>query len=79
MQQNFVQNSQPVKIEPININISGTIKLDGGQGQTFDITKEMMNNPTFINKLTDMITRQININENGGFDKRAYSQRYPNV
>lgn len=78
-QQNFVQNSQPVKIEPININISGTIKLDGGQGQTFDITKEMMNNPTFINKLTDMITRQININENGGFDKRAYSQRYPNV
>jgi len=79
VQQNFVQNSQPVKIEPININISGTIKLDGGQGQTFDITKEMMNNPTFINKLTDMITRQININENGGFDKRAYSQRYPNV
>lgn len=78
-QQNFVQNSQPVKIEPININISGTIKLDGGQGQTFDITKEMMNNPTFINKLTDMITRQININENGGFDKRVYSQRYPNV
>lgn len=70
---------QPVKIEPININISGTIKLDGGNGQMFDISKEMMNNPTFISKLTDMITKQININENDGFNKKAYSQRYPNV
>ena len=70
---------QPVKVEPININISGTIKLDGGNGQTFDISKEMMNNPTFISKLTEMITRQININENGAFNKRTYSQRYPNI
>lgn len=71
---------QNIKMEPLNINISGTIQLDCGQGNTMDIGKELMQNPTFVNKLTDLITRQININDNAGsFDKRGFIQRYLGV
>lgn len=72
------QNPQSMKVDPINVNISGTIKLDAGDGQTFDITKMLMDNPTLINKITDLIVRQMNIDANGGFDKKAFKQRYLN-
>ena len=77
--ESYSELPKSMKIDPININISGTIKLDGGIGQQLDITKEMMNNPTFINKLTDMIVRQMNISDNGSFDKKQYYRRYPNI
>lgn len=73
------QIPQNIKMEPlnININISGTIQLDCGQGNTMDIGKELMQKPTFVNKLADLITRQINITDNAGsFDKRNFIQRY---
>ena len=71
---------QNITMDPININISGTIQLDCGQGNTMDIGKELMQNPTFVNKLTDLITKQININDNAGsFDKKNFFQRYLSI
>ena len=71
---------QNIRMEPLNINISGSIKLDCGQGNMMDIGKELMQNPTFVNKLTDLITRQINLNDNAGsFDKQGFTQRYLGV
>ena len=72
------QIPQNITMEPLNINISGTIQLDCGQGNTMDIGKELMQNPTFINKLVDLVTKQMNINNNAGsFDKRGFFQRWP--
>lgn len=70
-------NSSPqnIKMEPINININGTIKLDTGD-KTFDISKELFNNPTLINKLTDIITKQMNIDDNFGFNIKNYKRKY---
>ena len=71
------QIPQNITMEPLNINISGKIQLDCGQGNTIDISNELMQNPTFINKLVDLVTKQMNINDNAGsFDKRGFSQRW---
>ena len=64
-----------INIKPIDINFNGSIKLENG-GQTFDIMKELKENPIFVSKLVDIITKQININENMGFDKKTWSQKY---
>ncbi len=73
-------NSTPqnIKMEPINININGTIKLDAGD-KTFDISKELFNNPTLINKLTDIITKQMNIDDNFGFNMKNYKRKYSTI
>lgn len=71
-------SSQTIKMEPVNININGTIKLDTGDN-TFDISKELFNNPTLINKLTDIITKQINIDEHGTFSRKDYRRRYSSI
>ena len=75
--QTIKQIPQSIKMEPLNINISGKIQLDCGQGNTMDISNELMQNPTFVNKLVDLVTKQMNINDNAGsFDKRGFSQRW---
>jgi hypothetical protein len=71
-------SNQTITMEPINININGTIKLDTGDN-TFDISKELFNNPTLINKLTDIITKQINIDEHGTFSRKDYRRRYSSI
>ena len=73
-----VNGSKSLKMEPINININGSIKLEGG-GQNLDISKEIFNNPTLINKITDIILKQINIDENGGFNVQSYYRRFTSV
>lgn len=64
-----------IKINPIDINLNGTIKLDTGK-QNIDITKDITSNPVFIRTLTDMITKQMNINNNGSFNKDNFKQRW---
>lgn len=64
-----------VNIEPISINLSGTIKLDAGNKQ-FDISNEILNNPQLISKLTEMINRQINILDNGAYNKGKFLQKF---
>ena len=75
---NNVNEPRSVKMEPLKIDINGTIKLDSGN-QSFDLSKELFNNPLFINKLTDIITKQMNINDNGSFNKQTYYQRYSTI
>lgn len=52
--------------QDINLNISGTIKLEGSGGKTVDITDEMLKNPVFIRSLTKLIEKQMTINDKGG-------------
>lgn len=56
---------EKVTVDPININLSGTIKLEGANGQKADITKELLNNPQLISEITKLITKQMNINQHG--------------
>ena len=64
-----------LNIEPISINLSGTIKLDAGNRQ-FDISNEILNNPQLITRLTEMINKQINILDNGSYNKSNFKQKF---
>ena len=75
---NSNNQTQVTKIEPISININGSIKLESGD-RSFDISKELFNNPTLINKLTDIITKQLNIDEHGMLDRKTYRRKYSSV
>lgn len=54
-----------VSIKPIQLELSGTIKLDAGTSGKVDL-KSLTKDPTFIKELTKLITNQINTNNNGG-------------
>ena len=69
------QNGSKIEIDPISINLSGTIKLDTGNKQ-FDISNEILNNPQLITKLTEMINKQINILDNGAYVKNTFKQKF---
>lgn len=73
----YAQNSnpQPIKMEPVNINISGTIKLEAND-KTFDISNEIVKNPILLNKLTDLIAKQMNIDEHFAFNRKTYRKKY---
>ena len=64
-----------INIEPISINLSGTIKLDAGNKQ-FDISNEILNNPQLITRLTEMINKRINILDNGSYNKSNFKQKF---
>ena len=67
-QQTIQAQQKPVEIKPISLDISGTIKLDiPSTAQNIDITKELLKNPNFINSLTQLIEKQMIINEKGGY------------
>lgn len=54
-----------VSVDPINININGSIKLEGTNGQKAELTADLLNNPQFISDITKLITKQMNINVHG--------------
>ena len=57
---------QPIGKTDINLNVSGTIKLDGG-GKMADLdVSKLLDTPEFKRQLADIITRRINENSNGG-------------
>lgn len=64
-----------MEIKPISINLSGTIKLDAGNKQV-DISNELLNNPQLVNKLTEMISKQLNILEYGSYNKDKFKQKF---
>lgn len=68
-------NSQPMKMDPIDINISGTIKLEG-DGKSFDISNEIFKNPTLINKIADLITKQFNVDSNFALKRKGFRKQY---
>jgi hypothetical protein len=64
------QNSQPingnVKVNDFNINIGGTLRLDGGNSSKNLDIKELLKDPQFVNALKDTITNAISSSYNGG-------------
>lgn len=54
-------------VKDINLNVSGTIKLDGngGTNTSFNLD-ELIKDPTFVRKIKDMIIKSISETENGG-------------
>ena len=64
-----------ISFEPISLNMSGTIKVECGNKQ-MDITSDLMNNPLFINKLTEMISKQLNKLDNGAYNMSISKQKF---
>lgn len=75
---NSIYRNPEIKIQPIDINFNGSIKVDIGN-KNIDITRELINSPSFIKSLTDLITKQININATGSFNKEQYRQKWNNL
>jgi hypothetical protein len=72
---NSMPHNSKVSMEPVSINLSGTIKLDAGNKQ-IDISNELLNNPTLITKLTEMISKQLNILEYNSYNKGNFRQKF---
>lgn len=68
-------HNSKINIEPISINLSGTIKLDSGNKQV-DISNDILNNPVLITKLTEMINKQLNIFDNSAYNKGRFKQKF---
>jgi hypothetical protein len=68
-------HTSKLSMDPVSVNLSGTIKLDIGNKQV-DISNELLNNPVFITKLSEMISKQINILDNGAYNKNIFKQKF---
>lgn len=68
--------SKELKIEPITLNINGNIKLDTGSGNQLDISQEILKNPAFITRITELISKELNKLSNGSFNKEKYVQKF---
>lgn len=53
--------------EPIDININGTLKLTGDNGQSVDIIQILRNTPTFLRSLAELISKEIKHNAVGTY------------
>ena len=60
------QVSTDVKVKDFNVNINGTIKLDGGNSSRNIDVKELLSDASFVSSLKDLITHSINTEMNGG-------------
>lgn len=61
-----IEKPEKREIGPIDININGTLKLEGENGQSIDLVSEMRKNPQLLNQVTEMVMRKINERMNGG-------------
>ena len=68
-------NKNKIDIPPISINLSGVIKLDSGSKQV-DVSEDLLKNPTLISKLTEMISKELNILTNGSYNKEKMIQKF---
>lgn len=50
-----------------NINLNGTLKLEGKDGQSIDIISELKNNPIMLRNLADMIAKEMGYLEHGTY------------
>ncbi len=66
-----------IRIEPINLNISGTINLNAN-GQQYDMT-ELINSPAFRTQIAQLIERSLSDNTNGGNFKETRKNKYHNI
>ena len=59
-------NNKTITVKDINVNINGTIKIDGGgNSQNVDV-RELLRNSEFVSSLKEMIKNSINTDMNGG-------------
>lgn len=66
----------PSKIELSPINVSGTIKLDLGNHSKDIDSKQLLNNPVFIKKITDEIMKRFNTETHMGYDKNSFYKKF---
>ena len=59
-------NGKPVTVKDFNININGTLKLDGGNSSKNLDIRELLNDRNFVNALKDVVKTAINNDINGG-------------
>lgn len=73
----YAQNQSPqtFKMEPININFNGSIKLETND-KSFDISEEIFKNPRLLNKITDLIVKQMNTDEHFAFNRKTFRKKY---
>ena len=71
----LMPHNSKIDIPPISINLSGTIKLDTGNS-TVDVSKNILTNPELISKLTNMIAKQLNVIDNGSYNKGYFKQKF---
>ena len=63
-----------VQVEPISIN--GTIKLDFGNSyKDIDVNK-LLNNPIFVQQLTNQIMKNVNTQMHMGYDKNSFYKKF---
>ena len=58
-------NNIHIKTDPHDINLNGTLKLQGENGQSVDMVKELKNNPQMMRELTGMISNEMGVLEHG--------------
>lgn len=59
------ENQNSLNGGKIDLNISGTIKLEGANGKQVDITKDLLKDSNFIREITKLITQRIGENQVG--------------
>lgn len=59
-------NGSRVTVRDFNVNISGTIRLDGGNGGANVNVRDLLSNTSFVSSLKDLIKESINNDINGG-------------
>jgi hypothetical protein len=69
-------HNSKIEVSPVSVNLSGTIKLDLGSNKQIDISDDLINNPIFVQKITEMISKEINIKSNGAYHKRTFLQKF---
>lgn len=50
------QKPESIKMEPVNINLSGSLNLVGSGGQSFNIIEELKKSPMLLQQLANMLT-----------------------
>lgn len=66
VKENYSEEKQIIP-KSFDININGTLKLEGNNGQSIDIINELRKNPQLLRSLADMISKEI-----GYLDKGTY-------
>ena len=74
-QGNFGGGIQKIEIPPIKIKFEGAIRLDG-TSQNLDLN-QLMNNKDFVTQFSQMISRQIEDNLQGGYFKDTRKNKFP--
>lgn len=66
MQSPWTANNAPTAPSDINLNVSGTIRLEGGGNSANIDVNSLLNSPQFKRQITDLITSRLNESSNGG-------------